>query len=131
MDLKKINVYALGAFYIFAGTNHFISPEFYYGLIPDYLPFHEAINIISGLAEIGLGLCVLLDTSRKWSSYLIVLMLIAFIPAHIYFIQVGSCLDDSLCVPEWIGWVRLILIHPILIVWALSVRNIKLKAAIN
>ena len=64
MDLKKVNVFLLGGFYIFAGSNHFINPEFYYGLIPDYLPFHGAINLVSGIAEVLLGLGVLFDHSK-------------------------------------------------------------------
>ncbi|MBO6524729.1 MAG: hypothetical protein JJ971_12940 [Balneolaceae bacterium] len=121
MDLKKVNLFLLSGFYIIAGINHFINPEFYYPLIPDYLPFNEAINYGSGLVEILLGIGVLTKKTRTLSSYLLVVMLVSFIPAHIYFIQIGSCTDTGLCVPEWISWSRLIIIHPLLIAWALSV----------
>ncbi len=124
MDLKKLNLLLLSAFYVFAGVNHFINPQFYYGLIPDYLPFHELINVVSGLAEISLGIGVIFYKTRKWSSYLLIAMLISFIPAHVYFIQIGSCIEGGMCVAEWIGWARLLIIHPLLILWALSV-NIK------
>lgn len=124
MDLKKINLFLLSGFYVFAGTNHFIDPEFYYGLIPDYLPYHDAINLISGVAEIVLGIGVLFEKTRTWSSYLLVAMLICFIPAHVYFLQIGSCIETGLCVAEWISWVRLLVIHPLLILWALSVRKV-------
>lgn len=124
MDLKKINLFLLSGFYVFAGTNHFINPEFYYGLIPDYLPYHDAINLISGVAEIVLGIGVLFEKTRTWSSYLLVAMLICFIPAHVYFLQIGSCIETGLCVAEWISWVRLLVIHPLLILWALSVRKV-------
>ena len=105
----------LSGFYVFAGVNHFINPQFYYDLIPDYLPFHELINVVSGLAEIILGIGVIFQKTRKWSSYLLVTMLISFIPAHIYFIQIGSCVEGGMCVSEWIGWARLLIIHPLLI----------------
>ena len=123
MDLKKLNLFLLSGFYVFAGVNHFINPQFYYDLIPDYLPFHELINVVSGLAEISLGIGVIFQKTRKWSSYLLVAMLISFIPAHVYFIQIGSCIEGGMCVAEWIGWVRLLFIHPLLIWWALSVIN--------
>ena len=123
MDLKKLNLFLLSGFYVFAGVNHFINPQFYYDLIPDYLPFHELINVVSGLAEIILGIGVIFQKTRKWSSYLLVTMLISFIPAHIYFIQIGSCVEGGMCVSEWIGWVRLLIIHPLLIWWALSVTS--------
>ena len=48
----------LAVFFIFAGANHFIKPEFYLALMPPYLPAHEALNIISGLAEIAGGIGV-------------------------------------------------------------------------
>lgn len=123
MDLKKLNLFLLSGFYVFAGVNHFINPQFYYDLIPDYLPFHELINVVSGLAEIILGIGVIFQKTRKWSSYLLVTMLISFIPAHIYFIQIGSCVEGGMCVSEWIGWARLLIIHPLLIWWALSVTS--------
>ena len=123
MDLKKLNLFLLSGFYVFAGVNHFINPQFYYDLIPDYLPFHELINVVSGLAEIILGIGVIFQKTRKWSSYLLVTMLISFIPAHVYFIQIGSCVEGGMCVSEWIGWARLLIIHPLLIWWALSVTS--------
>jgi len=123
MDLKKANLFLLSGFYVFAGANHFVNPEFYYELIPDYLPFPDVINLIAGVAEVLLGAGLLFKSTRKWSSYLLVAMLISFIPSHIYFLQIGSCIEGGLCVAEWISWVRLFVIHPLLIFWALSVRN--------
>lgn len=125
MDLKTANLYLLSGFYVVAGVNHFINPDFYYSLIPEYLPFHDAINYLSGFAEVLLGIGVLFQKTRRLSSYLLVVMLISFIPAHIYFIQIGSCVEGGLCVKEWISWVRLIVIHPFLIAWALSVKDDK------
>ncbi len=105
-------------FYLIAGVNHFLNPEFYYGLIPEYLPWKESVNTISGVAEVCLALMIADRAWRKTASVLIIVMLILFIPAHIYFIQIGSCVDGGLCVPDWVGWVRLVVIHPILILWA-------------
>lgn len=122
--VKKISFYALVVFYLFAGTNHFIDPEFYYPLIPPYLPLPETINVISGVIEIAFGLLLLTPRFRNYAIYGIILMLIAFIPSHVYFIQLGSCIPEGLCVPEWIGWGRLIIIHPILIYWAWVHRSI-------
>ena len=122
-SLKKLSFYVLIGFFVFAGLNHFISPEFYYPLIPDYLPFPVFINLASGVIEIVLGLLLLLPAYRKWTAYSLIVLMIAFIPSHVFFIMVGSCVDDGLCVPEWIGWVRLVIIHPLLILWIYSNRN--------
>lgn len=116
--LKRISFYGLVGFYLIAGANHFIDPEFYYPLIPDYLPWPRAINIISGLGEIILAMGLLFKPTRKISVYLIIAMLIAFLPSHIYFIQLGGCVHEGLCVPVWAMWVRLLVIHPVLMLWA-------------
>lgn len=105
-------------FYLFAGINHFINPEFYLPLIPPFFPFPNTINILSGIIEILLAIGLALPRTRKIASHLIILMLLAFIPSHVYFIQIGSCINEGLCVPEWVGWLRLIIIHPLLIYWA-------------
>lgn len=119
---KKVKLalrWLLIIFYFLAGVNHFIHPEFYLPLIPSYLPEPELINWISGVAEVLLAVGVIIPRTRKLSVILIILMLIAFIPSHIYFIQVGACMNEqSLCTPMWVAWVRLIVIHPLFILWA-------------
>ncbi|WKK80500.1 DoxX family protein [Marivirga arenosa] len=115
---SKGSVYLIFIFYFIAGLNHFINPEFYIPLIPDYLTLKKEVNLISGLIEIALAIGLLLNPTRKIASFLTILMLLAFIPSHIYFIQIGSCIEGGLCVPEWIGWTRLIAIHPALLLWA-------------
>ena len=123
--MKKTSLYLQSIFYIIAGLNHFINPDFYYPLIPDYLSdFDGFINVFSGVIEIGLGVQLLFPKTRYRAAIAIVFMLIAFIPSHVYFIQLGSCIEDGLCVAEWIGWGRLLVIHPLLIWWAWSARRI-------
>ncbi len=116
--MKKLALGLLVIFYFFAGLNHFINPSFYSWLIPPYLPWHNAITIISGIAEIVLGILLLFSPLRVWAVKGIIALLICFIPAHIYFIEINSCIPDGLCVPQWVGWVRLVVVHPLLIAWA-------------
>ena len=125
MDLKRRSVLTFGAFYLFAGVNHFVNPSFYLPLIPESLPYPEAINILSGLIEIVLGVGSLIKRTRKMSAILIILMLVAFIPSHVYFIQIGSCVEAGLCVSPWIAWLRLLVIHPLLIFWAYKVYSFR------
>lgn len=121
--MKKIALYLQSAFYVFAGVNHFVDPEFYFPLIPDYFVYPVLINSLSGVLEILFGIGLLFLSTRKISSYSIIAMLIAFIPSHVYFIQLGGCIDGGLCVPVWIGWARLLIIHPLLIWWAWKCRK--------
>jgi uncharacterized membrane protein len=117
-NLKPWSLRLQSAFYFFAGVNHFVNPGFYLPLIPPYFPYPEAINWLSGVGEIVLAIALLFSSTRKPASYLIIAMLVAFIPSHVYFIQVGGCIPDGLCAPEWVGWFRLIVVHPLLIAWA-------------
>ena len=119
--LQKVIIHALGYFYLVAGINHFLTPDFYLPLIPPFFSYPESINVLAGVAEILLGLGVLYFPTRKRAAWGIVMMLVCFIPSHVYFIQVGSCIPEGLCVPAWIGWMRLLLIHPMLIYWAVWV----------
>lgn len=117
-NLKILGLYLMAGFYLFAGINHFRSPEFYLPLIPDYLPEPDLLNLLAGIAEIVLAIGLLIPQTRKLAAWGVIAMLLAFIPSHVYFIQIGSCIPDVLCVAEWMGWVRLLLIHPLLIAWA-------------
>lgn len=119
----KILRLLLVGFYLFAGCYHFINPDFYYGLIPDYLPYPKLINYGSGTLEILLAIGILIPKYRKIAVTGIILLLILFIPSHVYFIQQGSCIEGGLCVPKWLGWMRLLVIHPILILWAWRIRK--------
>ena len=110
-------------FYAFAGSYHFINPEFYYGLIPEYLPYPKIINYLSGFLEILLAIGVAIPKTRLLAVKGIMTLLILFIPSHVYFIQIGSCVEDAFCVSPWIAWVRLLVVHPLLILWAWSVRK--------
>jgi uncharacterized membrane protein len=105
--------------YFAAGLNHFRMPAFYYPLIPDYLGNKELLNMLSGIAEMILAIGLVFSKSRRWAAWGIIAMLLAFLPAHIWFIQKGGCLDpNGLCVPVWIAWVRLLVVHPVLLWWA-------------
>lgn len=121
--IKKVSRVLIVAFYILAGFNHFRDPGFYLPLIPDYFPYLEFINIAAGVIEILLGIGFAIQKPRKISAYLTITMLVAFIPSHWHFIELGGCVSDGLCVPDWVAWVRLIVIHPLLILWAYSNRK--------
>lgn len=72
----------MGAFYIIAGINHFFNPEFYLKALEGF-PFYSLLNIISGLAEIFLGIGVCFTATRKISAWGIILLLITIFPGNI------------------------------------------------
>jgi len=123
MNRKNLSRYILAGFFVVAGLNHFINPQFYLALIPPIFKYIEMINMLAGIGEVALGIGLMINKTRKIAAWGIVLLLIAFIPSHVYFIQIGGCIGDGLCVPLWVGWVRLIMIHPLLIMWAYTNRG--------
>ena len=116
--MKKICLYLLILLYFFAGINHFWHPSFYLPIIPPYFSNPVLINYVAGVAEIILAILLIFSTTRKIAAYGIIAMLIAFIPAHIYFIQKGNFKLGNNTMTPIIGWIRLIIIHPLLIAWA-------------
>ena len=116
--IRKVSLVVMTVFYILAGINHFVHPASYYVLLPPYLPFHHFINIISGLGEISFGALLVFPRTRKAGAYGIVILLILFIPAHIYMIQKGGCMSATMCIPAWMAWLRLFPLQFLLIAWA-------------
>jgi uncharacterized membrane protein len=119
MNLKKALLIVMIVFYIFAGYNHFANPSFYYPIIPPYLSeWSRSVNLLSGIIEIALALMLIPSGTRKAAAWGIFIMLIAFIPSHIYFIQKGHFQLGSFEVTPFIAWFRLLVIHPVLLFWA-------------
>lgn len=73
----------LAIFLIYGGFNHFNKPEFYNGFIPDFLP-KLTVNYISGIIEIVLGIGLFIKGYQKKSAYGIFLMMLVFMPIHIW-----------------------------------------------
>ena len=116
--VKQILFFLLIIFYLFAGYNHFATPSFYIPIIPPYLAaWAKEINIVSGIAEILLALLLIPKTTRSLAVKGIIIMLIAFIPAHVYFIQKGIFTLGTFTITPVLSYVRLLVGQPILILW--------------
>ena len=119
MMLHLVLKYGFVIFYLFAGINHFINPDLYLPLIPDYFDsYKNLINLAAGLAEVTVAILMFFRSTTKLASYITIAMLIAFIPSHIYFIQKGDLPIGDITITPLIAWVRLLIIHPVLIYWA-------------
>jgi len=82
--MRTIARYLFTFFFVSAGINHFVNPEFYLKIIPPYLPAHDAINAISGIAEILIGLMIASPSTRRLGGWLAIALLVAVFPANIY-----------------------------------------------
>lgn len=111
---KRISVWVLAGFYSLAGLNHFIAPEFYTPMIPPYLPAGLVLVYLSGIVEIGLGIGLLVARTRVAAAWSVILMLLAFMPVHIYMLTDAERFPD---VPMGLLWARLP-VQALLMGWA-------------
>ena len=68
----------------YPGFNHLLNPAFYVAIMPPGLPDPEWLNVLSGLAEIVLGVYVLEPRVRALAAWGIIALLIAVFPANVY-----------------------------------------------
>ncbi|WP_298246406.1 hypothetical protein [uncultured Christiangramia sp.] len=109
------HLYLMSIMYIFAGIMHFLKPKMYMRIMPRYLPAHKQLVLLSGLAEILLGIGLLFTTTRNASIYGIVIMLLIFLLVHFYML---SSKKAAARISRWILIARIPL-QFVLIWWAL------------
>ncbi|MES2630163.1 MAG: DoxX family protein [Bacteroidota bacterium] len=121
--LKKLALYLLILFYFVAGVNHFIMPEVYDTMMPPYFPAHNVLNALAGAAEIILALLMIFARRRRMAATGIILLLISFIPVHIYMLQESPMPFAGTVVSPTVAWLRLVVAHPVLLAWAWWLRD--------
>lgn len=104
MTARRISRYLLAAFFIAAGANHFLNPELYLSMMPPWLPAPEALNLISGAAEIAGGIGLLIPRLRRPAAIGLILLLLAVFPANLHLAIHGW---PGMDLPRWALWLRL------------------------
>ena len=102
--------------YIVAGVAHFAMPKPFFRMMPPWIPAHAFCVYGSGVAEIALGVGLLLEVTRPWAAWGIVALLIAVFPANLCMFQAAERFRG---VPRWALAARLPL-QAVLIWWALQ-----------
>ena len=62
---------------------HFVKPDFFESIVPDWFPNPKLTNRLSGAAEIALGLGMLAPRTRRASALGLVALTVAVFPANI------------------------------------------------
>ncbi len=107
---------SLAALMIFAGVSHFVSPGFFTVMVPPQLPSPLALVLISGAAEIGLGLGLLHPRLRRLAAKGLIVLYIAVFPANIY-MALAEIPLAGLRTQPWMLWARLPM-QAVFILWA-------------
>lgn len=106
---------ALGALFIVAGVNHFLSRRFYEAIVPPSLQGSaRRVVDVSGVAEIAGGVGVLLPWTRRLSGVGLVALLAAVFPANVYMAREPERFNK---IPRWALYGRLAL-QPLMMLWA-------------
>lgn len=80
---KLILTFLFGALMVFGGVNHFLKPEMYYPFFPEFAP-KPFLTYASGLLEILAGIAVFIPTYRKWGTLAILVLMLLFLPFHVW-----------------------------------------------
>jgi len=83
VDVTKLLIYVYVVFFIVAGVNHFLNPQFYDAIVPDFIPFPRLVHQITGVIEIILPL-FLLTRFRKEAALLMIIFLVILYGANLY-----------------------------------------------
>ena len=93
------------AFWIVAGTMHFVIPRQYEAIVPPYLArWKKEIVVASGVAEIAGGVAILPDRTRRGARWWLLATLAAVYPANIH---MAMNADQFPKIPEPALWARL------------------------
>jgi len=115
--MKKFGVWFFGLTFMAIGIVHFVLPDTFVSIIPSNWPAREALNILAGISEVGLGFLFLVQRTRILAGYGLCLMLIVFWFLH----GIHLFYPPSNQLPFW-GYLTRFLLQPVLIylVWKLK-----------
>lgn len=104
-------VIAFGVLLILAGAYHFINPAFYNPMMPKWFP-RELANAAGGIAEIVIGIGLLVPDWRTYALWAACGLMVIFLPLHV----LDLMKPKPAIGPHWVAVVRL-LIQFLLIWW--------------
>ncbi len=113
-SFKTVTKVIFGLLLVGAGVNHFVDTPFYLSIMPPYLPWHYALVIVSGVAEVVLGIGLLIPKFSRFAAWGIIALLIAVFPANIHMATHPELYPT---IPAIALWLRLPL-QCLLILWA-------------
>lgn len=118
--LKRAATVLLGVSMMAIGVTHFLDPEPFVRIVPDYLPAPLALVYVSGVFEVLGGVGVLLPQTRRAASWGLVALFLAVFPANVHMALNEIQLVPGGDLPVWAMWARLPF-QAVFIAWAVWV----------
>jgi uncharacterized membrane protein len=95
----------LAAFFLAAGTLHFLRPRMYEAIVPDALASRRReVVLASGVAELAGGAGVLHPRTRRAAGWWLIATLVAVFPANVH---MAVHPERYRGIPRWALWLRL------------------------
>tara|TARA_B100001250_G_C19398352_1_gene613651 strand:- start:68 stop:436 length:369 start_codon:yes stop_codon:yes gene_type:complete len=83
VDITKLLIYVYIAFFVVAGINHFLNPQFYDAIVPNFIPYPRFVHQFTGVLEIIIPL-LFLTRYRKEAAILMIILLVMLYGANLY-----------------------------------------------
>ena len=83
MDITKVLIYVYVLFFVWAGLNHFLNPQFYDAIVPNFIPYPRFVHQLTGILEILIPL-LFLTKYRKEAAIMMIILLIIIYGANLY-----------------------------------------------
>ena len=85
--IKYLTIYLMSIAYTYVGVRHFIDPNFFLAIMPNYLSMHLFFVYLTGLMEVVFGLLLAFRKTRKFASYGLIILLLIVFPADIHLVE--------------------------------------------
>ena len=85
--IKLLTIYFMSISYTYVGVRHFIDPDFFLAIMPNYLPYHLEFVYLSGIAEISFGILLFFKKTRTFAAYGLIILLVSVFPANIHLVE--------------------------------------------
>ena len=121
-QLKAAGRWLFAISFVGIGVSHFVNPDPFVMIVPPFLPWPLALVYISGVAEIMVGVGVLLPATRRLAGWGTIALLAAVYPANIYMLTHEIYLPD-MPQEKWLLWARMP-VQFVFAAWALWVADI-------
>ena len=83
MEITKVLIYVYVIFFVGAGLNHFLNPQFYDAIVPSFIPYPRFIHQLTGILEILIPL-LFLTKYRKEAAIMMIILLVIIYGANLY-----------------------------------------------
>ncbi len=85
--IKLFTIYFMSIAYTYVGIRHFIDPDFFLAIMPNYFSLHLFFVYLTGLMEVVFGVLLVFRKTRKIGAYGLIVLLVIVFPANIHLVQ--------------------------------------------